>query len=461
MRSLTRFSLVALVAVLLAFGLEARLPAQLPPAPRVVRLTPPEAQRPGEVSVAINPTNPEHVIAVLLQGGAVGGPRITNYAYTSQDGGLTWTGVPSGNPDGRVQGDDAVAFGPDGTAYHTYISFDGIRVARPLKAASGIFVQASRDGLTWAAPVPVVDHVNSVIPFEDKPWPGVDRVATSPHRGNVYVAWTRFDVYGSDSPDDRSHIMVSRSRDGGRTFEPPIEISDATGDAKDSDGTLEGVVPAVGPDGALYIAWAGPQGILVDKSTDGGYSFGTDVKVADQPEGWDLPVEGLERHNGMPVTGVDTSNGPHRGSVYVNWIDARNGDPDVFVAASGDGGQTWSAPVRVNDDPKGATQLFTWMAVDPADGSLNVVFHDRRGGSGTKTGVTVARSVDGGKTFVNYPLPMQAFDCCGDGFFGDYNGIDANGGRVVAAFPVLTADGTQIVQAAVLRFERGTTRLLP
>ncbi|MGE3191377.1 MAG: sialidase family protein, partial [Vicinamibacterales bacterium] len=376
-------------------------------------------------------------------------------------GGLTWTGAAAANPAGRVQGDDAVTFGGDGTAYHSYISFDGIRVARPDRASSGIFVRTSRDGVAWTTPVPVVDHINTAIPFEDKPWPGVDRSPDSPHRGNVYVAWTRFDVYGSESPDDRSHIMVSRSRDGGRTFSVPVEISDATGDARDSDGTVEGAVPAVGPAGEVYIAWAGPAGIVIDKSTDGGFSFGTDVMVTDQPGGWDIPVAGLERHNGMPVTAVDLSGGEHRGSVYVNWIDERNGDPDVFVAASRDGGRTWSAPVRVNDDPKGAAQLFTWMAVDPADGSLNLVFHDQRGGGGTMTGVTIARSVDGGRTFVNYPLPMTAFDCCAaSGFFGDYNGIDARGGRVVAAFPVITAAG-QAVRAAVLRFEPGTQTLRP
>ena len=70
---------------------------------------------------------------------------------------------------------------------------------------------------------------------------------------------------------------------------------------------------------------------------------------------------------------------------------------------------------------------------------MNVVFHDRRGLTGKMTGVTLARSVDGGKTFANHQLPVPAFDCCDhrSPFFGDYNGIDAYGGRVVAVFPVL------------------------
>ena len=434
---------------------------------RVVDITPPDARRPAEVSVAINPTNPNHAIAVLLQGGAAGEPRVTNWSYTSNDGGLTWKPARADNPGNRPQGDDAIVFGADGTAFHSYIAFDGIRVERPERAFSGIFIRSTKDGASWNAPVAVVDHINTAIPFEDKPWVGVDRAPASPHKGNVYVAWTRFDVYGSENPAHRSRIMFSRSKDGGRTFSVPHEISDESGDAIDSDNTVEGVVPVAGPTGDVYVAWAGPKGIYFDRSIDGGWTFGKDVIISAMPGGWDLPLEGIERHNGMPVTGVDSSNGPNRGTIYVNWIDLRNGDPDVFVSASTDGGRTWATPVRVNNDPKGSTQLFTWMAVDPIDGSINVVFHDRRGLKGTMTGVTLARSVDGGKTFENIALSahdgqalVPPFDCCTkSAFFGDYNAIDAYGGRVIAAFPVLTANGQQKVQAAVARFLPNTVNL--
>jgi hypothetical protein len=158
---------------------------------------------------------------------------------------------------------------------------------------------------------------------------------------------------------------------------------------------------------------------------------------------------------------VDLSGGPHRGTIYVNFIDERNGDTDVFVFSSRDGGHSWAGPVRVNDDPKGAAQMFTWMAVDPMDGAVNIVFHDRRGQSGTMTGVTLARSVDGGRTFVNHAVPIEPFDCCARStFIGDYNGIDAYDGRVVALFPILTEAGQQRIAAAVVRFRPGTQTLM-
>jgi len=211
--------------------------------------------------------------------------------------------------------------------HRSYIAFDGLRVPRPLRAVNGIFTSSSPDGLTWKAPVPVVDHINTVEPFEDKPYLACDTAGESPHRGNLYVSWTRFDVYGSKDPAHKSHIWFARSRDGGRSFAPPLRISERPGDALDHSNTVEGTVPAVGPRGEVYVAWAGPNGIVCVKSDDGGWSFGKEIAVAKNPGGWSIPAKGLPRHNGMPVTGADQSRGRDRGSVYVSWIDTRHGDP--------------------------------------------------------------------------------------------------------------------------------------
>lgn len=424
----------------------------------VVAVSEPGAPRPAEVSVAINPTDLDHLVAVSTQRGRAGEPRTVNPSYVSSDGGLVWKTLPHPNPDRRTQGDDALAFGGDGWLYHSYIAFEGIRVARPTRAVSGIFVSRSRDGAAWEPPVPVVDHLNSVAPFEDKPWVAVDRSPESPFRGNVYVAWTRFDVYGSKDPAHKSHILFARSRDGGRSFEPPLEISDAPGDAQDSDGTVEGAVPAVGPKGEVYVAWAGPNGLVFDRSLDGGFSFGEDRKLAEMPGGWDLPLPGMTRHSGLPVTTVDVSSSKDRGSIYVSWIDERSGpgDTDVFVSASRDGGLSWSPPLRVNEDAPGRPQLFQASVVDPADGSLNVVFYDRRGLPGTLTGLTLARSVDGGRSFVNHRVAQPPFETNDKVFFGDYIGLDARAGRIVAVYPVFADPETLTLRAVLFRFKPGT-----
>ena len=428
---------------------------------QVVRVTGKEAMAPAEVAVAIDPANPERVIASALGGFREGNKFGQNAIYFSTDGGKTWKVNLAPSAAGRMQGDDVVLFGPDGVAYHAYITFNGIRVANPRRAMNGIYVRQSKDGEKWTEPVPVVDHINSVEPFEDKPWLVADHGKDSPNRGNVYCSWTRFDVYGSKDPDRKSHIYLARSTDKGKSFWPAVRISDKPGNAIDDSGTVEGAVPSVGVKGEIYVAWSGPEGVVIDKSTDGGRTFGKDTTISEHHGGWDFPAAGLFRHNGLPVTGVDHSTGKHRGSVYVAWIDRRHGDPDVFVAHSRDGAATWSPPVRVNNDAlkNGKEQLFTWMAVDPVDGSVNLVYLDRRTAKNDKdttTSVTIARSVDGGKSFVNYYVKQPPFVMQSVGFYGDYIGVSACAGRVIAVYPHVMGRGQLAVSTAIFQFKPGT-----
>lgn len=430
--------------------------AEIASAQQVVKVSDAAAINPAEVSIAINPKNPDNIVAASFQTGLPPRPRAGSYNYVSMDGGKTWKTIPVNDPKALTQGDDTVYFSSDGSAYHAHLSFLGIRVAKPPRAENGILVEASKDGgLTWNESVPAINHINSVTPFEDKPGIVVDNAAESHYRGNVYLAWTRFDVYGSADPDCHSHIYFSRSTDGGKTFAMPFRISDKGGDCRDSDDTVEGVVPAVGPNGEVYVIWAGPLGLVFKKSLDGGLTFGKDKVIGLMPGGWDFSVEGLDRANGMPVTGVDLSNGPNKGTLYVNWIDARNGDPDVFVMSSRDGGETWSTPVRVNDDPmkNGKVQFFTWMSVDPIDGSVNTVFYDRRDTEGALTKITLARSIDGGHSFVNYKIDVPPFVCDPKVFFGDYSGISAYDGHVVPVFMHFDDEKRLVVSVALFHFK--------
>ena len=428
-------------------------------AQRVVRVSEPGAINPAEVSIAINPKNPDNLVAASFQVGLPPKPRSGSYNYVSMDGGQTWKTIPVADPKALTQGDDAVYFSNDGTVYHIHLSFVGIRVARPARAENGMLIESSNDGgLSWNESVPAINHINSVIPFEDKPGIVVDNAAESKYKGNVYLAWTRFDVYGSSDPDCHSQIFFTRSTDGGKTFSMPFRISDSPGDCRDSDNTVEGAVPAVGPNGEVYVIWAGPLGLIFKKSLDGGLTFSKDEVIDQMPGGWDFSVEGLDRANGMPVTGVDLSSGRNKGTLYVNWIDARNGDPDVFVMSSRDGGETWSAPVRVNDDPlkNAKVQFFTWMSVDRIDGSVNVVFYDRRDTEGALTKLTLARSIDGGRTFVNHKIDQPAFACDPKVFFGDYSGISAYNGRVIPIFMHFTEEKKLAVSVALFHFKPGT-----
>ena len=273
---------------------------------------------------------------------------------------------------------------------------------------------------------------------------------------NVYVTWTRFDNYGSNDPEDQSHIYFSRSNDGTRTFSNPVRISDKGGDCLDDDNTLEGAVPAVGPRGGIYVVWAGPRGLEFDMSLDGGDTWGKDRVIAQMPGGWSSPVEGVSRHNGMPVTRIDLSGNENDGTIYVNWIDERNTDKDVFVTRSRDLGKTWSKPIRVNGDEKrnGSDQFFTWMAIDQTDGSINIVYYDRSLAKDGKAGITLSRSTDGAESFEHFKIDIPPFKCDPSVFLGDYIGVDAFDGRVVATLPHFIEPKKIVLSAAIFEFKQ-------
>ena len=89
-----------------------------------------------------------------------------------------------------------------------------------------------------------------------------------------------------------------------------------------------------------------------------------------------MPFQGFIGAMDLPITKCDLSGGPNNGTIYVNWSDQRNGsnDTDVWLSKSTDGGDTWTSPVRVNDDPVQERSVFTWMDIDQTNGNLHLFF---------------------------------------------------------------------------------------
>src|ERR1051326_1775885 len=69
-----------------------------------VRITEPTAINPAEVTIAINPKNPDNMIAASFQTGMPPKPRAGSYHYVTFDGGKTWTTVATPDPKNLVQG---------------------------------------------------------------------------------------------------------------------------------------------------------------------------------------------------------------------------------------------------------------------------------------------------------------------------------------------------------------------
>ena len=371
------------------------------------------ADRPEEVTIAINPNNPAEIAA---------GANI-NYYFSHADKITGWKQKQL-TSDLGVWGDPCVVFDTKNNLYFAHLSnpVDGYWIDR-------IVVQKSEDnGDTWNNGVGVGYNYPK---NQDKEWLAVDH-SKSDYRNNIYMAWTEFDDYGSSDGKDSSRILFSRSTDEGDTWSSPLKISDVEGDCIDEDDTVEGAVPTVGPNGEIYIAWAGPLGLMFDKSLDGGISFGKDIFISDIPGGWAFNVPGVSRCNGFPITACDISNSEHRGNIYVGWSDQRNGtdNTDIFFTKSTDKGESWSEAVKVNNDNTSRHQFFTWMTVDSTSGNIYLIFYDRRSTEGNETDVYLARSTNGGDSFENYKISESSFIPNPNVFFGDYTNIAAYNGIV-------------------------------
>jgi len=402
------------------------------PQAQVFTLTP----EPGfftEPGIAVNPANPQQVVGVFQD---------NVHAAYSVDGGRNWKVENIEAKNYRISGDVSAVFDNQGHAFVCYIAFDKLGSFNYWAhgaTRNGIFIKRSLDGgKTWETDhIPVAEQKSEPgIPFEDKPFIVADNTK-SKYAGNLYIGWTRWRIADSQ-------MVLSRSTDDGKTWSTPIEIDAHPGLPRDDNGAAEGFSGVVGPDGTLYAIWSQDDAIMLTTSRDGGKTF-SHARAAIHTAPIMYAIQTLERANGFPQIAID----PKSKRLYISWSDYRNGDLDVFLSTSDNGGKKWSEPVRVNNDlvHDGVEQFFQWLAVDPTEGSVDVLFYDRRRDpQNIKQTVVLARSTDGGHSFNNYAWTDEPFEASSV-FFGDYTGLAAYGGRVYgiwtekpAAPPEPTAD---------------------
>jgi hypothetical protein len=197
-------------------------------------------------------------------------------------------------------------------------------------------------------------------------------------------------------------------------------------------------VGAIGPNGEVYIAWvrlSSPQSIRIDKSTDGGLTWGEDRTVANVRFGYGYINPDILVFS-FPAMDVDISNSPYSGNIYIAYMDygPTTQETDIYFTRSTDGGNTWSNPIRLNDDSLGnlRDQFHPWLKVDN-NGAIHVIFYDRRlDPNNLLFDVYLTSSYDGGLTWTPnkrittvssnpnlFPPPIDA------GRLGEYIGLDA------------------------------------
>jgi hypothetical protein len=370
--------------------------------------------------------------------------RRIGYSY-STDGGTTWSVsqlIPALDPNHPLASDPVVVSDTNGNFFVATVSLTNA-------GALDLLVFKSTDGGATFATYYFVQGGGAN--DEDKEWMICDLTkGSSPYKNNLYISWTRFGTPAG--------ILLTKSTNGGLNWSSPVQVS--------SGGGVQGSDPAIGPNGEVYDVWVGGNStndiIYFNKSTNGGATFGTEQNIA-QGLSPNIPISS----SGVtfPSIACDLSGGARNGYLYTVWCDSRNGDPDVFLIRSSNGGTNWSTPVRINDDAigNGKLQCWPWIAVNE-QGNIAVLFYDSRNSTSQNIiEAWLARSTDGGQTFINEKLGSSSFTATSpnsDVRFGDYINVDYYGNRIATVWTDQRAGGIdQEIYTAVVDLSTGITTI--
>ena len=341
----------------------------------------------------------------------------------SYDEGHTWVDSLLSR-EGNFQHSDPVITG-DGVG-NSYV----LVMARDLVFELSDFIlwKTADNGTSWSDPIYLLNDADSLY-IEDKELLAIDRTGGT-YDSNIYVVWTRF-------PNPTS-IMFTRSTTGGVSWEESLVM--ASPDTNDMPAGYF-ACPVVDADGNVYVVWYGfyESGrdyhtcLKMAKSTDGGQSFTDPEIILEINYVYEAPGQ-ITIYNSACMD-ADITNGPYRGNIYLavpNGVDPEYNSPsDIVFIKSTDGGDTWSDPIRVNDDPEGPSvyQFHPWLAVNQK-GVIIVFFYDQRNDPPLYENFDtyIAFSFDGGETFTtNYRVSDVSSDP--DDALALKEGVEPPGGR--------------------------------
>jgi hypothetical protein len=200
----------------------------------------------------------------------------------------------------------------------------------------------------------------------------------------VAVAWSDFRNYAWE-------IFAAVSRDGGKSFSPSLRIDDAPDSLErlHADPSIE-----VAGDGTVRVAWtdqagrrAGCASCASQRRPDadiafaalgpGAEAFQANVRVDDTGDGLTTADRIGFSNQWRPAI---TQSPSHLATLVAAWQDHREGNDDIYLATSHDGGDSWSASHRVDDTGAGPSNQSSPAVTLSRNGVATVVWQDDRDG---------------------------------------------------------------------------------
>jgi hypothetical protein len=202
-------------------------------------------------------------------------------------------------------------------------------------------------------------------------------IAVDKTQGNIYVVWADY----RNSPNPYSvDIYCVNSTDGGDSFGENIRV------INDTAAYFQDIPSVAANNGLIGVVWVDwDRGIYFANSTDCGHTFGENKKVNDVFGGYQC----------YPDIVIDDNR-----TFYVIWEDKVDGNFSIYFSKSLDGGNTWTPSKKVDDEPT-AKQRMPSIALD-AMNNIYIVWRnssEKDGDIYAEFDIYFAKSTDGGGNF--------------------------------------------------------------
>jgi hypothetical protein len=234
----------------------------------------------------------------------------------------------------------------------------------------------------------------------DKQWFTIDKT-NGPGHGFQYQSDDGFNCSGSG-------VEFQRSTNGGVTWQAPIVVPGST-----DLGTLD-----VDTNGNLFIGGEGVSNFNCVRSSNAqiGSQTPTFDRVTNVNMGGSLGSGGINPAglDGQLFLAIDRSGTATNNNIYMlaSVVPSGRSTTDVMFVGSTDGGLTFSAPRRINDDPVNPNKWhwFGTLSVAPS-GRIDAVWYDtRNAANNTDSQLFYSWSTDGGLTWAANVAVSNAFN---------------------------------------------------